>query len=139
LIQFNESRVFEFGPRMSHRSAGQRLEEFSLGQFIEKLVEVPLEGANGLLQKENHEHGESQLALTGKILGAEPMPIQKARVQEQGAQRLDQSDEVGGNVVKNALHSQCKGQKIKTLYNSKCTIIQLSFLNSMAVPRPHCH
>jgi hypothetical protein len=46
-IQFDKGTVFELGPGMGHRAAGQRLKDLPLGQLIEKLVPMPLSGFDG--------------------------------------------------------------------------------------------
>jgi hypothetical protein len=107
---------------VGHSAGGHRFKEFSLGQVIEKLVQVTLDRSNGFLENEKHEHWKSQLASAGEILRPEPMTSQEARIEQHGAERFDESDEMVGNVRKNVSHSQCKEQKGKSLYIAKCKI-----------------
>src|SRR5664279_1859380 len=98
---------------MSHRPTGERFKEFSLGQLIEKLVQMALDGLDGLLQEKKHQQGESQLALTGKILRPDSMPNQEVGIAQLSAQGFDQGNEVLGNVMNNSLHPHGNGGTVK--------------------------
>src|ERR1019366_5633974 len=108
-IQFAEGAFFELSPSMSHRPTGGRFKELALGQLIEKLVQMALDGLDGLLQEKKHQQGESQLALTGKILRPDSMASQEVGIAQLSAQGFDQGDEVLGNVMNNSLHPHGNG------------------------------
>ncbi len=108
-IQFAEGTVFELGPRMSHRSAGDRFKELALGQIIEKLVQMALDRLDGLLQEKKHQQRESQLALAGEILRSHSMARQEVLISQLSAQSFDQGDEVMRNVMNSSVHPHGNG------------------------------
>ena len=60
-------------------------------------MEVTLNGFNGFLQHHEHDEGESQLALTGEILGAHTMASDEFSIAQSLAQCFHQSEEMMGN------------------------------------------
>src|ERR1017187_8410154 len=123
-IQFAEGALFELGPSMRHRPAGDRFKELALGQLIEKLVQMALDRLDGLLQEKKHQQWESQLALTGEILRPHSMARQEVRIAQFSAQSFDQGDEVLGNVMNSSLHPHGNGGTAKPVQTK-------SFINSM--------
>ena len=108
-VQFGEGAFLELGSRMSHRSAGQRLENLALGQLVEEFVQVALDRLEGLLQQKKHQPWKSQLALAGEILRSHSMASQEVLVAQLSAQSFDERGEIIGNVVDNRLHPQVNG------------------------------
>jgi hypothetical protein len=108
-IQFAEGAFFELGPSMSHGSTGDWFKELTLGQIIEKLVQMALDRLDGLLQEKKHQQGESQLALAGKVLRPHAMARQEVGIAQLSAQSFDQGDEVMGNVMNSSLHPHGNG------------------------------
>ena len=76
-IQFDEGGVLEFGASMGHRSAGLRFKDLALGQLIEKFVQMALDGFDGFLEDEKHQHRESQLAVAREVFRVHPMTSQE--------------------------------------------------------------
>ena len=76
-IQFDEGAVLELGPSMGHRSAGHRFKDLALGQIIEKFVQMALDGFDGFLENEKHQHWKSQLAVAREVLGSHSMTSQE--------------------------------------------------------------
>ena len=108
-IQLDEGAFFELGPSMSHRSAGERLEDLALGQIVEEFVQMALDRLDGLLQQKKHQQWKSQLALAGEILGPHSMASQEVLIAQLGAQGFDEGGEMIGNVMNNSLHPQVNG------------------------------
>jgi hypothetical protein len=108
-IELAEGAGFKLGPRMSHRSAGNRLKELALGQLIQKLVQMALDGLDGLLQHKKHQQRESQLPLAGKVLRPHAMASQELWIAQLSTQSGDQCNEVTRNIMSSRLHPQVNG------------------------------
>jgi hypothetical protein len=104
LVQFDKSAGLELGAGMGDGARGDRFKDRALSQLIEKLVQMTLDGFDGFLENKEHQDRESQLAVASEILGSDAMAGQEGFIVQERAQRLDKSDEMFGNVMKNRLH-----------------------------------
>ena len=84
-----------------HRSAGHRFKDLAVGQIIEEFVQMALDGFDGFLEDEKHQHWESQLAVAREVFGPHSMTSQKIWIAQLGAKCFDEGDEMNRNVMKN--------------------------------------
>ena len=126
-IEFEEGAVFELGAGGRDGTTGQGFKELAVGQVIEEVVEVALEGFDGLLEEEEHEDGKGQLAVAGEVLGSDPMAGAEARIAQPGAERIDQREEIGGNTLKTSLHPHVdkEGEELVRYKSSIISILHL--------------
>ena len=117
-MEFEEGTVLALGAGLSHGATGHGCKELALGQVIQELVEVALERLDGLLEEEEHEERAGPLAVAGEVLGSDPMTGAEERIPQPGAERFDQRDEIGGNVLKTCLHP--RGAKEGSVSESLC-------------------
>ncbi len=86
---------------MSHRSAAHRFKDLALSQLIEKFVQMALDGLDGFLEDEKHQHWKSQLALAREVFGPHAMRSQEIWIAQLGAECFDEGDEMNRNVIQN--------------------------------------
>jgi hypothetical protein len=96
-IEFDERGVLELGAGVSPRTGRHRLEQLAVRQLIQKLVQVPLEGFDGLLEGEEHDDRKGQLALPREIHGAHAMAGDKVTSTQEPAQRFDKLGDMSGD------------------------------------------
>ena len=77
-----------------------------------------------LLENEEHEHREVQLASASEVLGPDSVASQEVGIQQPAAKGFNESDKVVGNIMSNSAHSQANreaARKVQAL--SRCIAI----------------
>src|SRR5260221_7798891 len=93
LVQFDKGAGQQLGPRMSHsscRCTGAGVPRS--GPLSQKFMEPYLERLKTLLQNQQHNDREGQLALASEIFGSLSVRCKKARVGQKFASRLKNGD-----------------------------------------------
>lgn len=107
-IQLDKGGVLELGPRMRPSTGSDQFKQIVTGQLIEKLIQVSLDRLHCLLQGEEHNDRESQLALAREILGSDAMSPDEIPVTQLATERFDKGDNLSGNAFNNGAHPDLK-------------------------------
>ena len=75
LIEFDKSRVPEFGARLGPPSPRDRRFHSNLGELTQKLAHMHMDRFGAFLENEQPNAHEGEDPLTGKILGADAMAL----------------------------------------------------------------